>query len=95
MKKELPFSLRQKLLVSFIILLIIPLLISGLLVYHKSTSFLLSKEMRITRQMMNEISEKINDYLLQLEQLSFDVAYNPSIQYIVKNYMTMSLVQYT
>lgn len=86
MKNGILFSLRQKLLLFFILILIVPLLLSGYFIYNRYSSYLVSKEISISKQTVNEISGKLNDYLWQLEQLSFDVSFNGTIQDMLRDF---------
>jgi len=82
MKKGTMVSLRKKLLF-FFLLIIVPLLLSGYFVYNRYFNYLLKKEIDISKQIVNEVSGKLDNYLWQIEQLSFDIAFNSTIQNIL------------
>lgn len=80
MKKSIIFPLRYKILLVFIVFLFMPLLIASFLVYARYYKHFLEKEITLSSQKINEATVKLNDYIEQINQLSFDVCYNDSIQ---------------
>jgi len=84
--KETIFSLRHKILGLFILTLIVPLLSAGLLIYDRYSQDLLMQEMKASKQMLQETSRNLDEYLWRIEQLSFDISSNSYIREILHDF---------
>lgn len=86
MKKSVIFPLRYKILLVFILFLFTPLLVAGFLVYTRYYKYFLEKEITLSSQKIDEATVKLNDYIWQIDQLSFDICYNNSIQELLLHF---------
>lgn len=86
MRKRCTFSLRKKILLIFIVFLLFPLLATGVLIHKRYREYFLEKEISLSSQKINELSNRINERLFQIEQLSFDICYNDTVQNIFTDF---------
>lgn len=86
MRNGIKASLRSKLVLIFILLLTIPLLVSGYFVYLNYSKDIKEKELQVASQNIDKLSKEYENTIYQIKQLSFDVSYHPQIQNILVDY---------
>lgn len=86
MKPRFKFSLRKKIILIFLVFLMIPLLITGILIHRSYFRYFLEKEVSLSGQKLEELSGKMNEYLAQIEQLAFDVCYQEEVQALFRDF---------
>lgn len=87
MNQGVRFSLRKKILLIFVIFLLVPLLVTGAMIHSAYCKYLLEKEVKISWQKIDEISSNLNEYLKQVEQLSFDICFHDTVQDMFYNFV--------
>lgn len=80
MKRRKYFSLRKKLILMFVLFLLLPLLLTGIMIHKTYYEYFLKKEINLSKQKLDELTSKLNEYITQIEQLSFDVCYHNTVQ---------------
>jgi len=79
-------KLQTRLIGSFFIISLIPLLITGVLSYNKSSHAMKSKISRYSIQVVDQISQNIRRELARLEYDSIDIAFSQRVQNVLNNY---------
>ena len=67
-------------------LLTVPIIISGLLIFNKSYSVLDKRELESAKQRILQLQTKLDTYIQKIESLSFDISFNEDIQNMLINY---------
>ena len=83
---KLKLNIRTKLILCFIMLLTVPIIISGLLIFNKSYSVLDKRELESAKQRILQLQTKLDTYIQKIESLSFDISFNEDIQNMLINY---------
>ncbi|WP_077534325.1 sensor histidine kinase [Massiliimalia massiliensis] len=86
MKRRVTFSLQHKLLLVFLLFLFMPLLIMGFLVHNRYYNYFLEKEITLSSQKIDEATLKLEDYIEQIDRLTFDIVYNEDIQDLLMDF---------
>ena len=78
--------IQNRLAVSFAVLTLVPLMITGLYAYNKSSEAIKNKISTYSIQITNQVSENVNNELMKLENDSVDIAFSDLVQYTLANY---------
>lgn len=73
-------KIQKRLVVSFTVLSLVPLLITGFFAYDRSSEAIKRKISASTVQVMNQVSENIQNELVKLENDSVDIAFSDLVQ---------------
>ncbi|MCX7711775.1 MAG: sensor histidine kinase [Clostridia bacterium] len=76
--------IRSKLTLSFLLLIIFPVMLIGLFSFQRSSELLKHKTEQYTKDVLMETSNNIEVKLREIERLSFQVVYNQDIQRALK-----------
>ncbi len=76
--------IRQKLGLSYLILIILPVLLIGLFSFYRSSSLIREKTRQYTKDILMETGNNIEVKLREVERLSFQIITNPEIQKALK-----------
>ena len=79
-------KIQARLVLSFITLSVIPLLISGVDSYDKSSNAIKNKISTYSVQVMNQISVNISREIIRLENDSVEICFSDKAQYVLKDY---------
>jgi two-component system sensor histidine kinase YesM len=79
-------KIQVRLILLFIILSVLPLLISGIDSYNKSSDAIKTKISTYSVQVMSQISENIGRELARLENDSIEIGFSNNVQYVLQNY---------
>lgn len=82
--------IQNRLAVSFAVLTLVPLMITGLYAYYNSSEAIKAKISTYSIQVTNQVSENVKNELLKLENDSVDIAFSDLVQYDLANYDNMS-----
>lgn len=77
-------SIGNRLLLYFTLLMMLPLSVVGWLIYHVSDSRMSSSALRLSAQVMDSISEELNQMLSDVEQLGSQISADTVIQHGVQ-----------
>jgi two-component system, sensor histidine kinase YesM len=83
-------KIHNKLVISFAILSLVPLLITGIFAYYKSSEAIKTKISTYSTQVMNQVSENIQNELAKLENDSVDIAFSDLLQNTLISYDTLN-----
>jgi two-component system sensor histidine kinase YesM len=83
-------KIQNRLVISFAILSLVPLLITGIFAYHKSSEAIKTKISTYSIQVMNQVSENIQNELTKLENDSVDIAFSDLLQNTLISYDTLN-----
>lgn len=79
-------KIQNRLMASFVIFSLIPLLITGFFAYDRSSDAIQSKISASTLQVLNQVSENIKNELTKLENDSVDIAFSDLVQHTLISY---------
>ncbi|TBL78970.1 cache domain-containing sensor histidine kinase [Paenibacillus thalictri] len=82
-------NIQNRLVISFAILSLIPLMITGIFAYYTSSEAMKTKISTSSIQLMNQVSENIQNELTKLENDSVDIAFSDLIQNTLTGYDSM------
>jgi len=82
-------NIQNRLVISFAILSLIPLFITGVFAYYTSSEAIKTKISTSSIQLMNQVSENIQNELVKLENDSVDIAFSDMIQAALTELDTM------
>jgi two-component system sensor histidine kinase YesM len=82
--------IKNRLAVSFAVLTLVPVMITGLYAYYKSSEAIKNKISTYSIQITNQVSENVKNELMKLENDSVDIAFSDLVQYALANYNYMS-----
>ncbi|MEC0270323.1 cache domain-containing sensor histidine kinase [Paenibacillus anseongense] len=82
-------NIQNRLVISFAILSLIPLLVTGYFAYYTSSKAIKTKISTSSIQLMNQVSENIQNELTKLENDSVDIAFSDIIQNTLIDFHTM------
>ncbi len=83
-------KIQNRLAVSFAVLTLVPVMITGAYAYHKSSEAIKNKIGTYSIQITNQVSENVKNELMKLENDSVDIAFSDLAQNAVANYDNMS-----
>jgi two-component system sensor histidine kinase YesM len=83
-------KIQARLVLLFIILSVVPLLISGVDSYNKSSNAIKTKISTYSVQVMSQISVNIGREITRLENDSIEIGFSDKAQYVLKNYNNMT-----
>lgn len=83
-------NIQNRLVISFAILSLIPLLVTGYFAYYTSSKAIKTKISTSSIQLMNQVSENIQNELIKLENDSVDIAFSDLIQNTLTDFDTMN-----
>jgi two-component system sensor histidine kinase YesM len=83
-------KIHNRLVISFAILSLVPLLITGIFAYYKSSEAIKTKISTYSIQVMNQVSENIQNELAKLENDSVDIAFSDLLQNTLISYDTLN-----
>ena len=78
--------IQYRLAVSFAVLTLVPVMITGLYAYYKSSEAIKNKISTYSVQITNQVSENVKNELMKLENDSVDIAFSDLVQYALANY---------
>lgn len=79
-------KIRHRLIVSFSVLTLVPLLITAAFAYQQSTRAIKSKISTYSMEVMNQVSVNIRNDLVKFENDSVDIAFSDLVQNTLENY---------
>ncbi len=82
--------IQNRLAVSFAMLTLVPLMITGLYAFYKSSEAIKNKISTYSIQITNQVSENVKNELMKLENDSVDIAFSDLVQYTLANYEYMN-----
>ena len=82
---EYGIRISVKLVTSYLILIIIPLIILGVVLYSFYLDAFIVQASKYSNQLMNQINKNIESYFLTIDQLSMNIAYDDTINNIIDN----------
>jgi two-component system sensor histidine kinase YesM len=80
----------NRLLASFAIFSLVPLLITGIFAYYQSSKAMQTKISTYSIQVMNQVSENIKNELVQIENDSVNIAFSDLIQNTLETFETLN-----
>ncbi|MCR8632830.1 sensor histidine kinase [Paenibacillus radicis (ex Xue et al. 2023)] len=83
-------KIQNRLLISFAVLSLLPMLIIGIFSYYISSDAIRTKISTASIQLMYQVSENIVNELIKLENDSVDIAFSDLVQQIMGGFNTMS-----
>ncbi|TCL74119.1 two-component system sensor histidine kinase YesM [Hydrogenispora ethanolica] len=83
-------GIQNRLFISFAILSLIPLLITGVFAYYKSSEAIKTKISTYSIQVVNQVSENIQNALARFESDSVDIAFSDIFQKTLISYATLN-----
>lgn len=83
-------KIHSRLVVSFAILSLVPLLITGIFAYYKSSVAIKSKISTYSIEVMNQVSGNIQNELVKLENDSVDIAFSEKVQTTLISFNTLN-----
>ncbi len=83
-------NIQNRLVISFAILSLMPLLVTGYFAYYTSSKAIKTKISTSSIQLMNQVSENIQNELIKLENDSVDIAFSDLIQNTLTDFDTMN-----
>ncbi len=83
-------KIQARLVLLFIVLSVVPLLISGVDSYNKSSNAIKTKISTYSVQVMSQISVNIGREITRLENDSIEISFSDKAQYVLKNYNNMT-----
>ena len=82
-------KIQNRLAVSFAVLTLVPVMITGIYAYHKSSEAIKNKIGTYSIQITNQVSENVKNELMKLENDSVDIAFSDLAQNALSNYDNM------
>ncbi len=83
-------KIQNRLAVSFAVLTLVPVMITGIYAYYKSSEAIKNKIGTYSIQITNQVSENVKNELMKLENDSVDIAFSDLVQNAMANYDNMS-----
>lgn len=80
------FKIHNRLVASFAVFSLVPLIITGFFAYDRSSDAIKSKISASTIQVLNQVSENINNELTKLENDSVEIAFSDLVQATMVSY---------
>lgn len=84
------FPIKTRLTVSFILLSMIPVLVTGLLLYTRSSNAIHDKIEYYTSEILNQIGQNVEQELSRLEYDSIEIMFSNDVQNVLENYDRLS-----
>lgn len=84
------FPIKTRLLVSFILLSILPVFVTGFLLYVRSSDAIHKKIEYYTSEILNQIGQNVEQELSRLEYDSIEIMFSNDVQRVLDNYENLS-----
>lgn len=84
------YPIRYRLLSSFILISILPIFITGLLLYNKSSDAIHEKIEYYALEILNQVGQNIEQELQRLEYDSIEIMFSDDVQQLLTNYSELS-----
>lgn len=82
--------IQNRLIVLFVLLSLLPMLITGIYSYHKSSEAIYDKINTYSLEVVNQIAKNINEELRRMQYQSIEVAFSDLVQNTMRNYDKLS-----